>query len=492
MAAWSDLSLRCRLKELENAKTEQQKLLEELEKLKHERMTAKIGGEGTSKPKAEVVMQSRELENAEMERMKLKVSQLQHENKEAEERVNRYRVRVDQLETGVDERFRKEKRELLLSIEDLNEQVLKQSMKLKKARAEKFDADETSSRLRNIEKLLAATEEEKQILKQENQRLKQTNSSSLSAETLQARVEEILKGEAGAGVSDVAKEIAGLKAQLEQRTRELQEANETAEAYLSELDSMSQKAVDEKQQLQKALKRLTEKGAQNSKLMKNHLDLSEKIRKLQFNAKMMDGQLINEQQARAPLEEQNKALQQKLELARKKSERAERMTEEAEDATTEFRIQIKQQAGQLAQQEEEYSRLKHKLERFETHNIQLQKDRSDAVYDSNRLREELLSCKKKIEKFKAKQRSAAIHSNSDKPKSDLELKAEAMERHLRCPVNRQMWKDTILMSCGHMFSRKALMDNLAKRNRKCPTCKNNYSKDHIKDIVPFQENDLED
>lgn len=460
--------------------------------MKHKRMAGELGVQDGPKPKEEGGAANRELESEEIARLKLKVAQLRHEKEESDESVSRLRQTLNHLETGVDERFRKQKRELLLSIEDLNEQVLKQSLKLKKARAEKFDADESSSRLRNLEKLLAASEEEKAVLKQENERLLKGKAGGLSAKDLEAHVEEILKREAASGVSDAVKEVASLKAQLKQRELELREANETAEAYLSELDSMSQKAVDEKQQLQKALKRLTEKGAQNTKLMKNHLDLSEKIRKLQFNAKMMDGQLINEQQARAPLEEQNKALQERLDLARRKAERAERMTEEAEEANREFRVQIKQHAAQLGLKDEEYTRLKSKLDRFEAHNIQLQKDRSDAVYDSNRLREELLSAKKKLERFKAKQKSTMAGLDSSRPKSDLELKADAMERHLRCPVYRQLWKDTILMSCCHMFSRKALMDNLAKRNRKCPTCKNNYSKDHIRDIVPFQENDLED
>jgi len=65
---------------------------------------------------------------------------------------------------------------------------------------------------------------------------------------------------------------------------------------------------------------------------------------------------------------------------------------------------------------------------------------------------------------------------------DAELKLEMYENALHCPINKHLWKDTILMRCYHMHSKKAIWDNYNKRNRKCPTCKLPYTKDDIKPI----------
>lgn len=70
-----------------------------------------------------------------------------------------------------------------------------------------------------------------------------------------------------------------------------------------------------------------------------------------------------------------------------------------------------------------------------------------------------------------------------------EMRLEAMELALRCPVYQNLWKDCVITKCAHMFSKQALFDNLAQRNRKCPSCKNTYSKDDIMSVYLYQSND---
>ena len=41
------------------------------------------------------------------------------------------------------------------------------------------------------------------------------------------------------------------------------------------------------------------------------------------------------------------------------------------------------------------------------------------------------------------------------------------------------WKNCIISKCFHMFNDESLYKNLAKRNRKCPTCNLKYDKDNI-------------
>ena len=76
----------------------------------------------------------------------------------------------------------------------------------------------------------------------------------------------------------------------------------------------------------------------------------------------------------------------------------------------------------------------------------------------------------------------------DRSSSGDNLRLELMQRALRCSVNPTLWKDCILTRCNHMFSRDAIDELYAARNRKCPQCKTGFTRDEIKSIYLYQRN----
>ena len=117
----------------------------------------------------------------------------------------------------------------------------------------------------------------------------------------------------------------------------------------------------------------------------------------------------------------------------------------------------------------------------------------EVQWELNRSEEEIKTLKRRLERAKAALEYAA-NSSSSKPETSQnidEIRLEAMTTALHCPVYQHLWKDCVIKTCAHMFSRKALEDNLAQRNRKCPTCKNTYSKDDILSVYLYQSNDSE-
>lgn len=103
---------------------------------------------------------------------------------------------------------------------------------------------------------------------------------------------------------------------------------------------------------------------------------------------------------------------------------------------------------------------------------------ADLEYAAKRRSEELKSVQKDL-KLKTRQISeAAGDVGRLEVKEVRELYAE-MEDSLRCPVNPNRWKNCIIGKCYHMFNNESLLENLAKRNRKCPTCNLKYDKPDI-------------
>ena len=134
------------------------------------------------------------------------------------------------------------------------------------------------------------------------------------------------------------------------------------------------------------------------------------------------------------------------------------------------------------------------------------------VFDKERTRalEENAVLKRTVERYKSSSTPGmhilfVCYKNASPVEGNQELRLQAMEQALRCPVNNQRWKTAMLLRCSHMFSRKVLYDAERSRNRKCPTCKTPFAKGIasllfllikcLDDIVPiflYQENEDDD
>ena len=109
---------------------------------------------------------------------------------------------------------------------------------------------------------------------------------------------------------------------------------------------------------------------------------------------------------------------------------------------------------------------------------QLRDQVSDLEHASKRREEELHSAQKDL-RLKTRQIADAAGDVGRLEVKEVRAMYQEMEDSLRCPVNPRRWKNCIIGKCFHMFNSESLYENLAKRNRKCPTCNLKYDKDNI-------------
>jgi E3 ubiquitin-protein ligase BRE1 len=109
---------------------------------------------------------------------------------------------------------------------------------------------------------------------------------------------------------------------------------------------------------------------------------------------------------------------------------------------------------------------------------QLRNQVSDLEHTARRREEELNSAQKDL-RLKTRQITDAAGDVGRLEVKEVRQMYQEMEDSLRCPVNPSRWKNCIISKCFHMFNAESLYENLAKRNRKCPTCNSKYDKDNI-------------
>ena len=103
---------------------------------------------------------------------------------------------------------------------------------------------------------------------------------------------------------------------------------------------------------------------------------------------------------------------------------------------------------------------------------------SDLEHAAKRREEELGSTQKEL-KLRNRQIADAAGDVGKLEVKEVRAMYQEMEDCLRCPVNPSRWKNCIISKCFHMFNDESLYENLAKRNRKCPTCNLKYDKDNV-------------
>ncbi|KAH9257682.1 hypothetical protein BASA81_004140 [Batrachochytrium salamandrivorans] len=178
-------------------------------------------------------------------------------------------------------------------------------------------------------------------------------------------------------------------------------------------------------------------------------------------------------------------LQQQMHREKQLTERAEELAKRSVEACE----------SAIAKQDESQKHLDHVLGKLSglqdmENQVSQAKLQSDQIeFELNRAKEEIVQLKRKLERAKVLQQELQSSStNNGTSSSGQDIRLQAMTNALRCPVYPHLWKDCVITKCAHMFSRKCLEDNLANRSRRCPTCKNQYSKDDLLTLYLYQSN----
>lgn len=135
---------------------------------------------------------------------------------------------------------------------------------------------------------------------------------------------------------------------------------------------------------------------------------------------------------------------------------------------------------------QEYSQqnggFKEKYTRQEERLLELQnmlRERTEAyeneAHARKRLAEETESMKRKIEEHIKTESSSVEHSEAAK-------QAARYLKLLKCPACDVNFKSHVILRCMHVFCKNCMDNQLEFRQRKCPTCRENFGAKDVKEI----------
>lgn len=280
----------------------------------------------------------------------------------------------------------------------------------------------------------------------------------------------------------------------------------------SELDQMGSLLMDKEEEHKRLLAQQQEKQNQNATLMRNQMKQNNIHRTMVVEQRLLREKAETEAQLRTNIQAKMALLEERVGVAEVGHIRAD-------ERSTSYREQLDQAVGELETAKSSLEASTAREERLLKANEQAldmaQQHRTrneDLTHGMNRADEKIVTLRAKLDKAKTKlttSRQAASKAITEAvyaAKGEMrngngsggggarrtdhgeDERQRAQESALRCPILQMYWKDCILIKCGHMFCRKAVTDNLAKRNRKCPTCKAPYDTKDIMTVSLYMDN----
>lgn len=111
----------------------------------------------------------------------------------------------------------------------------------------------------------------------------------------------------------------------------------------------------------------------------------------------------------------------------------------------------------------------------------LLKERSDAFESEAQARKRLMdeseSMRKKLEEQHKKSESSSSGESSEAAKQ-----AARYLKLLKCPACDVNFKSHVILRCMHVFCKSCMDKQMEYRQRKCPTCRENFGAKDVKEI----------
>lgn len=472
-----------RLKEIEQIQEEKSKLIDELENL---RAAVQVNPElqairnGTT-PDPRIM---EELQK-EVHRLQSHLDQTIEAERKEREMVQTMRQNMASLEMTTAQTLAQRTDDFALKVRELEEQLVFQRGELQQAQVEHERLELLEKQLHEY-KLIAQTRQTELKAAQDELRVLRENPVAKYDETLRSRLEEAAKGQ---WPEDEEKRTAAqLRTELEASRAELTTTKESLATVLQDLEATTSAFPEieaQKERILHEIKAMQEASAEKSN---RFIRLDEEYERAKKDLRLKVKERDEIRRALEEFDEQYRILQEQYdatEEARVRSDEHSRTTYAIYLELAHDREAIK---NRLDDVEAESNGLRTKIQELENANVGFRKAKEEAEHLYRRSSEQIKKLKSRLERS----RSIPSMDPSDL-KSDVELRLSAMENALRCPLRSEYWRDAVINKCGHTFSKKALYDNLEKRNRKCPHCKALYNKSDVLDMIPpYQKNDYDD
>mmetsp|Transcript_15102 Transcript_15102/g.26517 ORF Transcript_15102/g.26517 Transcript_15102/m.26517 type:complete len:808 (-) Transcript_15102:4272-6695(-) len=469
-----------RLKEIETLVSEKKKVVEEMEKMRLDI----ISKSGETKQEHDHREGSLKNDDQEIERLKrdlnvtkADVTQAQHGERTALEQVQEAMNAMKEMEKRISESIKQREDEHVAALREKTKEIASLRQKIEEMRGDIKASGSLKTALAECESQLKFSEVTRERLEKELKHLK----ANPAEETYRKKLEDHLKAQS---VPEETRTVALLEADLAASRKETEAEKGFVEELTNELESLAEAGTEMEKQNKRLLKKVKEKDHQANKWSSKILEMNERINKIKQQLKIAIKQKDVEQTLRLESDEQFSALKGQFQMTAAsctKAEQLARLTHEQFRSATCEKEELEAKYTALLTEKTE---LEGHVKRLEENSIEARKEKEDAMYKMKRTEEEKSKIQKRFERTKSNIPSLGGGAGGD-------LRAEAMENALRCPLRSEYWKDAIITRCCHMFSRRALEDNLAKRNRKCPTCKLLYSKDDISNIYLYEKNEYD-
>jgi len=467
-----------RLQELEIVLEEKKKHIAENKNLRHEILQIQRSFEDSQSDHTQLDLLQKECS-------RLRIELLQAREAESKERQSVELVKQDfvklQDETLAEVKnrassFAETERKLL-------EELRATQGELEGVKANADSVEILSKQVREMQQMLLTKDLELKTLRNQLQRRKESP-AHVHDETLQAKLEEALKGKypdaESLKAATIATELEAVKAELKAQTEQFenvaQDLEETADAFL-EIESQKERMLKQTMDMEKTM---TEKIAGFVRMNNETAAANHAMRQAQKEKEEMQ-KLLSEH------DKQFQEVLAKLEEAQQARAFAEDHSKKTIASYDELAQERTADSWKVKRLEDADEAREKRLRELENLSAECKNEKEDAVHKLNRALEEKVKLKIKLERAKS-----YTLLDPASAKSEIEARLVAMENALRCPLRSEYWKDAIIIKCNHMFSKKALLDNLETRNRKCPTCKKLYNKPDIHDIYLYQENNYDE
>ncbi|KAF9110703.1 E3 ubiquitin-protein ligase bre1 [Mortierella sp. AM989] len=345
--------------------------------------------------------------------------------------------------------------------------------------------DDLRIKLKNSEDQIKVLNMELETSNEATSQLRELKEAILSERRLKAQIDELsvklnkLESLIGSSVDDPVKALTATIQAKDEAIRSLKQKVQAHEAIqaplLNELhtvatawgqleEATSRKVIDLAQKEDLIYKLLSDKTRQESKcnllirakdasanltaVMKRQSDMQlDQIRKLEEREKNLNIQM-------ATLEREHTLLNSSVALHKTK---------------------LQEYSQQNASFKDKYARQEERLSELQT----MLKERTDAyeneAFARKRLLEDTESMKRKIEEQTKAESSSGEHSEAAK-------QASRYLKLLKCPSCDVNFKSHVILRCMHVFCKQCIDNQLEYRQRKCPTCRENFGAKDVKEI----------
>eukprot|EP00475_Leptophrys_vorax_P022264 TRINITY_DN30304_c0_g1_i3.p1 TRINITY_DN30304_c0_g1~~TRINITY_DN30304_c0_g1_i3.p1 ORF type:complete len:181 (+),score=51.73 TRINITY_DN30304_c0_g1_i3:375-917(+) len=144
-------------------------------------------------------------------------------------------------------------------------------------------------------------------------------------------------------------------------------------------------------------------------------------------------------------------------------------------ALEEFKKGAEKDRAKVEELEIVNSNLSKRLEEVESENAKNFKALGALELESKVIQEDKSLLQKKLAKLAHLSSSAGV-------KSEHAEEMAAYKKMLTCTVCDVNQKETIIVSCNHMFCRECINKNIKARNRSCPSCKKRFGENDVHSI----------